>query len=152
MFAIVDLNGRQYEIEEGRYLMVDRLPNEVNDTLDVAKVLLVADGADTLVGAPYVEGATVRATVLAHGRDNKVLVYKMRRKKGYRLKRGHRQSFTKLMINVIEFPGKKATASKAASADETAEKPAKKAAAKSAEKKPVAKKAAKKADTPAEEA
>jgi large subunit ribosomal protein L21 len=113
MFALVDLNGKQYKLEEGRYLDVDLLPNQANEEIELGNVLMVVDGDNTLVGAPYVAGAKVKAKVLSHGRGPKILVYKMRPKKGYRRKNGHRQDFTRLQVELLEFPGKSATAAKA---------------------------------------
>jgi large subunit ribosomal protein L21 len=126
MFAVVDLNGKQYRLEEGRYIDVDLLSSEANDVVEIGNVLMVVDGETTLVGTPYVEGAAVKARVLTHGRGPKVLVYKMRCKKGYRRKNGHRQGFTRLQVEMLAFPGKKATAEAPAKAEAA---PQKKAAA-----------------------
>ncbi|MBY0450247.1 MAG: 50S ribosomal protein L21 [Cyanobacteria bacterium] len=106
MYAVVDINGKQYPIQEGRYLDVDRLNKEPNEKFDVSSVLLVAAGEHSLVGAPYIAGATATATVVKHLRGPKLLVYKMRCKKGYRRKNGHRQEFTRIMIDSLNFPGK----------------------------------------------
>lgn len=110
MLAIVDLNGKQYQVEEGRYVTVDRLALDEEATLDLSNILMVVDGQESLVGAPYVDGAVVKAKVLRHTRGPKVLVYKMRCKKGYRRKNGHRQDYTQLQIVSVDFPGKKAKA------------------------------------------
>lgn len=107
MQAIVDLNGKQYQVEEGRYVTVDRLSMEVDEVFEIGNVLMVVDGEASLVGAPFVEGATVKAKVLRHARGPKILVYKMRCKKGYRRKNGHRQDFTQIKIEGLSFPGKK---------------------------------------------
>jgi large subunit ribosomal protein L21 len=107
MYAIVDLNGKQYQVEEGRYVTVDRLGLDEESTLDLSNVLMIRNGSDSLVGAPFVEGAVVKAKVLRHTRGPKVLVYKMRCKKGYRRKNGHRQDYTQLQIVSVDFPGKK---------------------------------------------
>ena len=158
MLAIVDVNGKQYQVEEGRYVTVDRLAKDVDEVFELGNVLMVVDGDQNLVGAPFVDGAKISAKVLRHFRGPKVLVYKMRCKKGYRRKNGHRQDYTQLMIDVVDFPGKvdrpkQATEAKPARpakkdeqpAGETAvkEKPAKKAAAPKA--------AAKTAEKPAAE-
>lgn len=137
MFALVDINGRQYKLEEGRYLDVDRLPQAPDEALELNNVLLVVDGDNTLVGAPFVEGALAKVKVVDHRRDAKILVYKMRCKKGYRLKNGHRQDYTRIQVELLQFPGKSAqTAKAAATAD--AEKPAKAAAPKAEKPKKVA--------------
>lgn len=150
MFALVDLNGKQYRIEEGRYLEVDSLPQQADEVLEFGNVLMVVDGDTTLVGAPYVEGAKVKARVLTHGRGPKVLVYKMRCKKGYRRKNGHRQGFTKLQVELLEFPGKKASAATVAQPAEAPKKAKKEAAP--AEKKAAAPKAKKETAPKAETA
>lgn len=147
MLAIVDLNGKQYQVEEGRYVTVDRLARDVDETIELGNVLMVVDGEQSLVGAPFVEGATIRARVLGHLRGPKVVVYKMRCKKGYRRKNGHRQDYTKLQIEVVDFPGK----AERKPAEKPAEKPAK-ATKKPAEKKEKAPKAsAKTAEKPKSE-
>lgn len=107
MLVIAEINGKQYQIEEGRYVTVDRLSNDVDEVLELNNVLMVVDGSNSVVGAPFVEGATIRAKVLRHDRGPKVLVYKMRCKKGYRLKNGHRQDYTQLQIESVSIPGRK---------------------------------------------
>lgn len=104
MLAIVELNGKQYQVEEGRFVTVDRLSQAVDETLEIGNVLMVVDGERSVVGAPYIQGAKVRARVLSHERGAKILVYKMRCKKGYRLKNGHRQSYTRVQIEGFDLP------------------------------------------------
>lgn len=106
MLAIVELNGKQYQVEEGRFVTVDRLPHAADDTLEIGNVLMVVDGERSVVGAPFIEGAKVRARVLSHERGPKILVYKMRCKKGYRLKNGHRQDYTRVQIEGFDLPGR----------------------------------------------
>jgi large subunit ribosomal protein L21 len=106
MQAIVDINGKQYPIEEGRYVRIDHYAADVDAAVTLDKVCMIVAGEQSLIGAPYVEGAMVKATVKRHGRGPKVLVYKMRCKKGYRRKNGHRQDFTELQVHALEFPGK----------------------------------------------
>jgi large subunit ribosomal protein L21 len=130
MLAIVDLNGKQYQVEEGRYITVDRLAMDVDHAFEIGNVLMIVDGENSLVGAPFVEGATVKAKVLRHDRGPKILVYKMRCKKGYRRKNGHRQDFTQIQIEGVSFPGRKEQPAKAAVATEEKPKAAKKPAAK----------------------
>ena len=101
MRAVVEISGKQYQVEDGRYLEVDKLPQDVSETLQLDKVCLVDTGNDVLVGQPYVSGASVTAKVLHHYKGSKILVYKMRCKKGYRRKNGHRQQYTRLMIESI---------------------------------------------------
>jgi large subunit ribosomal protein L21 len=102
MYAIVDIHGKQYRLEEGRYLDVDCLPEAPESTLTFDRVLLVGDENRAVVGAPVVAGATVEAKVLSHGRKAKLLVYKMRCKKGYRRKNGHRQGYTRIQVLAIK--------------------------------------------------
>jgi large subunit ribosomal protein L21 len=107
--ALVDLNGKQYQVQEGRYLLVDQLPMDVDHTFEIANVLLASTPDNTvLVGAPYVQGASVTAKIIKHERGSKILVYKMRCKKGYRRKRGHRQCFTRIQIEAVTLPSQSA--------------------------------------------
>lgn len=106
--ALVDLNGKQYQVNEGRYLLVDQLSMSVDETFEISNVLLVSEESNVLVGAPYVDGASVHAKVIQHERGSKILVYKMRCKKGYRRKKGHRQCYTRIQIESVVMPGKSA--------------------------------------------
>jgi large subunit ribosomal protein L21 len=101
MHAIIDLNGKQHRVEPGKYITVDLMPCEPDEAVELSNVLMVIDGDKTQVGAPFVSGALVKAKVLSHHLGKKILVYKMRRKKGYRLKNGHRQEFTRLQIEDV---------------------------------------------------
>jgi len=114
MRAIVDINGKQYQVEEGRYVQIDSFDADVETPVTLDKVCMIMNGENSLVGAPYVEGATIQATVRRHARGPKIIVYKMRCKKGYRRKNGHRQGFTELQIVSLNFPGKPAEAKTAA--------------------------------------
>ncbi len=107
MYAIIDLNGKQYEVEEGRYVTVDRLPQQPGESVDVSKVLMVVDGKESKIGAPFVDGVQVKAKVIDHFRGKKLIVYKMRCKKGYRRKQGHRQDYTRLQIESLGVGSKK---------------------------------------------
>lgn len=106
MLAIVETCGKQYEIQEGRYIDVEFLGKDENETFEFDKIVMIVAGNQSQVGQPYVEGATIKATVLKNGKEKKVLVYKQRCKKGYRKKNGHRQQFSRIMIESINFPGK----------------------------------------------
>jgi large subunit ribosomal protein L21 len=100
--AIVDLNGKQYEVVQGRYVDVDLLALEPGATLTLDKVqVLIEEGKAPQVGMPFLAGAKVEAKVLEHGRGRKVTVFKMRSKKGYRRKYGHRAGYTRLQIESI---------------------------------------------------
>lgn len=101
MYAIVDIAGKQYRVEEKEKLFVSRLDVEVGNKVDFDNVLLVEKKGDVAVGKPLVEGASVKATVLDHVKADKVVVFKKKRRKGYRVKHGHRQPYTQIEINKI---------------------------------------------------
>lgn len=101
MYAIVRSGGKQYRAEVGATIDVDRLPQAVGDSVELADVLLVAGEADTLIGQPLVESARVRATVVDQFRGRKIIVYKYRQRTNYRRKQGHRQYYTRLRIDDI---------------------------------------------------
>lgn len=101
MYAVVDIAGQQFKVKANQQLFVHRLQGEEGDALSFDKVLLVnKDGAVT-VGTPTVEGAKVTGKILEHVKGDKVIVFKKKRRKGYRVKRGHRQQFTKIEIDGI---------------------------------------------------
>jgi len=102
MFAIVEINGQQFKVTNDQEIFVHRLQNEEGDSVTFDKVLLVNDDKNTQIGSPTLK-AKVGATVLEHVKGDKVIVFKKKRRKGYRVKNGHRQYFTKLKINSIEF-------------------------------------------------
>jgi large subunit ribosomal protein L21 len=102
MYAIVEISGKQYKVEQGRYLDVDTFNASVDEAVSFDKVQVVVGEESSIVGQPYVAGAVVTGKVLAHGREKKVLVYKMRPKKGYRKKNGHRQGYTRILIESIQ--------------------------------------------------
>ncbi len=101
MYAIVETGGKQYKLEEGRYLDVELLDAKENDKVTFDKVVMLVNGKKSTVGQPYVKNATVVGTVVKHDKAKKVIVYKQRAKKGYRKKQGHRQEFTRVMVNKI---------------------------------------------------
>jgi len=101
MYAVFRTGGKQFRAEPGRRLRVPSLDAEPGDSVTFEEVLLASDGADVSVGAPLVEGARVQAEVLAHGKGDKVIVFKRKRRKGYRRKQGHRQKFTEVRIEDI---------------------------------------------------
>lgn len=98
MYAIIEVAGQQFKVEKDRYIYVHRLPNAEGEELTIDKVLLVDDNGAVSVGAPTVEGAQVKAKVLEHLKGEKIIVFKKKRRKGYRRKKGHRQYLTKLQI------------------------------------------------------
>ena len=101
MYAVVEIAGAQYKVSPLEKLYVPRLPNEVGTDLKFDKVLLLADDKAVKVGSPMVEGASVGVKVLAHVKDEKVIVFKKKRRKGYRVKNGHRQQYTQIEITSI---------------------------------------------------
>ena len=101
MYAIVEIAGQQFKVEKGRTLYTHRLEGEANAELVFDKVLLVDNGGTISVGAPTVEGASVKATIIEHLKGEKVIVFKKKRRKGYVKKNGHRQYLTKIQIDEI---------------------------------------------------
>ncbi len=102
MYAVIATGGKQYRVAEGDILKIERLPVDVGNELEFDKVLLVGEGKNVTVGAPYVEGGKVTATVRSHGRGKKIEIIKMRRRKHYRRQMGHRQDFTEVQIDSIK--------------------------------------------------
>ncbi len=102
MYAIVDIAGQQFKVEAGNQIFVQRLPQANGEDVEFGKVLLIDNDGDVKVGAPYVEGAVVKATVLDDNvKADKVLVFKKIRRKGFQKLNGHRQKLTKIQINEI---------------------------------------------------
>jgi large subunit ribosomal protein L21 len=101
MYAIVDIAGQQFKVEAGKKIYVHRLQDEVGASISFEKVLLTDNEGVVKVGAPYVEGSVVKATVLDHVKGNKVLVFKKKRRKGYQKMNGHRQCLTQIQIESI---------------------------------------------------
>lgn len=101
MFAIVTIAGQQFKVEKDQEIFVHQLDAKEGDNLSFDQVLLVDNGGNVNVGAPTVSGASVSATVLGHQKGKKVIVFKKKRRKGYKVKNGHRQCFTKIKIDSI---------------------------------------------------
>jgi large subunit ribosomal protein L21 len=103
MYAVLNTGGKQYKVSEGEILKIEKISADVNSTVELTNVLAVSNGEGELtIGNPVVEGAKVVAKVLAHGKAKKVVVFKFKPKKDYRKKQGHRQPFTKILIEKIE--------------------------------------------------
>jgi len=102
MYAVIETGGKQYRVTEGQTLKVEKLAADEGATIDMEKVLMVANGEDIKVGAPYVDGGKVTATIKAHGRGKKVMIIKFRRRKHSRTTQGHRQSYTEIEITGIK--------------------------------------------------
>ncbi len=101
MYAVIETGGKQYRVQEGDTLFVEKLDVEAGDKVDFEKVLIVSKEGDLLAGKPYVEGAKVVANVLEQGKAKKIIVFKYKAKKNYRKKQGHRQPYTKVKIEEI---------------------------------------------------
>ena len=101
MYAIVATGGKQYRVQKGEKLRIEKLSAEAGDMVELDKVLLVGEGDDVKIGTPYLKGAKVTATVAANGRGDKVKIIKFHRRKHYRKQMGHRQSFTEIEITGI---------------------------------------------------
>ena len=149
MYAVVSTGGKQYRVEAGTELVVERVPGDAGSTITFDRILLVGDGAAVTVGTPVVEGAMVSGTVLGEALGPKLIVFKFKQKATYRRKNGHRQHMTRVRIDEITAGGKKSKP--AAKADD---EPAKAAAPEAVPEKPkrTRKPAAAKAAGPADDA
>lgn len=101
MYAIIRTGGKQYQVSCGDQLRVEKLEGSVGDSIDLNDVLMIVDGEEIKVGQPVLEGAKVTAKIAEQGKDKKVIVFKKKRRQGYRLKKGHRQAYTALKIEEI---------------------------------------------------
>jgi large subunit ribosomal protein L21 len=106
LYAIVETGGKQYRVSPGETLRVEKLPGTRGDSLVFEKVLAVSDSGSLRVGNPYLEGTTVKGTIVRQGKARKVLVFKYRAKTNYRRRYGHRQQFTEVRIDSVEGNGK----------------------------------------------
>lgn len=102
MFAVVDIAGKQFKVAQNDKLIVPTLNQKVGAKVRFEKVMMVGDDKDVMVGNPLVTGAHVEATVLNHVKGPKVMVFKKKKRKGYRVKRGHRQQYTEVQISTIQ--------------------------------------------------
>ena len=100
MYAVIETGGKQYKVSEGDVVFIEKLGLEEGESVKFDKVLAVG-GEKTAIGAPYVDGASVEASVVKNGKDKKIIVYKYKSKKGYHKKQGHRQPYTKVEIKAI---------------------------------------------------
>lgn len=118
MYAVVDSGGKQYRVEPGRTLVLDRLDAEAGATVTFDRVLLIGDEESVTLGTPTVSGATVRGTVLEHGRGPKVIVFRFRPKAHYRRRTGHRSELTRVRIDEIATGTERKAAAKAPAKDD----------------------------------
>ena len=129
MFAVVKTGGKQYKVAPNDVIKVEKLSGDAGSSVDLADVLMLGEGEDLTVGAPTVEGAVVRAEVLEQTKGDKVVVFKKKRRQGYRRTRGHRQELTVLRVTDILADGTKKAAPKKAAAKKAPAKAAAKAEA-----------------------
>ena len=101
MYAVIETGGKQYRVTEGQYIRVEKLNAAEGDSVEIDKVLMIANGDDVKVGAPYVDGGKVTAKVKSNGRGKKIRIIKFRRRKHSRKQQGHRQSYTEIEITGI---------------------------------------------------
>jgi len=139
-YAIVESGGKQYRAVEGETIEVDRLPVNAGEKVGLERVLMLVDGEDVSVGTPTVSGIQVSTTVVDHFRGPKIIVFKYSPKKRIRVKSGHRQQYTRLMVDVIGKPGETRKAAKAEKTATPAEEKTETKAEKKAEKKEAAEK------------
>ena len=101
MYAVFKTGGKQYRAEPGDMVRIPTLAAEAGATVTFDEVLLASDGSAVSVGVPFVKGASVTAEVLRHGRDKKIIIFKRKRRKGYRKKQGHKQGFTEVRVSSV---------------------------------------------------
>ena len=101
MYAVIETGGKQYRVSQGQRIRVEKLNADEGATVDLDKVLMVANGEDIKLGKPYVDGGKVTAIIKAHGRGKKVMIIKFRRRKHHQKVQGHRQSYTEIEITGI---------------------------------------------------
>jgi large subunit ribosomal protein L21 len=101
MYAVIKTGGKQYRVASGEKIKVEQIAADVGQEIVIDQVLAVGNGGELKIGTPLVSGATVTATVVAHGKHDKVRIFKMRRRKHYQKRQGHRQQFTELQIGAI---------------------------------------------------
>lgn len=101
MYAVIETGGKQYRVQEGDTLFIEKVAGNEGEVVKFDKVLLVSNGQEVKIGKPFVEGATVDAKIVEHGKGKKIIVFKYKAKKDYRRKQGHRQPYTKVVIEKI---------------------------------------------------
>jgi large subunit ribosomal protein L21 len=101
MYAVIKTGGKQYRVAAGEKIKVEQIAADVGQEITIDEVLAVGNGADLKIGSPLVSGAVVKATVVAHGKHDKVRIFKMRRRKHYQKRQGHRQAFTEIEISAV---------------------------------------------------
>jgi large subunit ribosomal protein L21 len=102
MYAVIRSGGKQYRVSQGGSVRLEKLAGEVGSSVTLDDVLMIGDGGDVKIGAPKVDGAQVTGTIVAQGRGPKIRIFKMKRRKGYRLHQGHRQDYTEIRVDQID--------------------------------------------------
>lgn len=103
MYAIIESGGKQYRVAQGQKVRIEKVPGNADDQVALGSVLALNDGEKTLVGTPYIEGASVTGKIVTQGRAKKVIVFKYKRRKDSKKKKGHRQAYTEVVIEKIEL-------------------------------------------------
>ena len=150
MYAVVEIAGQQFKVEKDQKVYVNRLEGKEGSKVSFDNILMLDNSGKTTIGTPMVQGASVEAKIVKHLKDDKVIVFKKKRRKGYKVKNGHRQSLTQIVVeNILEKAKKSKVESKPKKESDKDDSSVKKTAAKKAvaKKKPVAKKAAAKKTT-----
>ena len=106
MFAILETGGKQIKATPGHFVDIEKIPQDVGEKISLKNILMLVNGKDSKIGNPYIKEANVNGQVIEQGKDDKIIVYKMRPKKGTRKKQGHRQLYTRVFIENIELDGK----------------------------------------------
>ena len=101
MYAVIKTGGKQYRVAAGEKLKIEQIPADVGSEINLDQVLMVGEGESVKIGTPLVSGASVKATVVSHGRRDKIRIFKMRRRKHYQKRQGHRQNYTEVLIQDI---------------------------------------------------
>ena len=127
MYAIAELSGKQFKIEPGSELKVPKQSGKVGDKIVLDKVLFFDNDKDKLIGTPFIKDMSIEAKISSHGRDKKIIVFKMKRRKRYRRKHGHRQDFSMIKFDKIDSKKKKTVAKAKTTAKKTTTKAATKA-------------------------
>jgi len=107
MYAVIKTGGKQYCVAVGEKIKVEQIPADVGSQITFDQILMVGEGESSQIGTPVVAGATVDASVLSHGRHDKIKIFKMRRRKHYQKHQGHRQNYTEIRIEAISFPDRR---------------------------------------------
>lgn len=105
MYAVVEISGKQFMVEKGDHILTDKIDGEVGQELQFDNVILTSDSENVSIGQPIIDGVSVKATIMDYERGKKILVFKKKRRKGYKVKRGHRQDYTQLRIDDIVVGG-----------------------------------------------